>query len=269
MASPNVYPNPLSLTGPAIGSLSGQYFSGNVIWVDSTSTAASDANAGTEPELPKATWTSAYTAASAGDLIVCQPNHAETIAAANTLNTANVMTLGLGTGGSRAKFTSAVAGAMWTPNVAGLQFFNCYFPASTAATTARISVAAGGTDFRLQGCYFEAGTNDTTSCLTIAGARALVRDCDFAATASRPARAILMNAAVASCCFEDVSIDGSSYGWTSAAFGITTGAATLLTLQDVRLLNRSDFVVTVTGCSYRGFGVRSMDNTGSRVVIAA
>ena len=269
MASPNVYPNPFSLTGPAIAALAGGYMSGSVLWIDSTNASASDANAGTEPELPKLTWASAYTAAAAGDLIVAQPNHSEVIAAANTLNTANVMTLGLGTGNSRAKFTSNVAGVMWTPNVAGIQFFNCYFPASTAATTARISVAAGGTDCRIQGCYFEAGANDTTSCLTNAAPRLYVRDCDFVATASRPARAILMNAAAASCTFEDVSIDGSSYGWTSGAFGITTGAATLLTLQDVRLLNRSDFIVTITGCSYRMFGLRAMDNTGSRIVIAA
>jgi hypothetical protein len=269
MSSPNAYPNPFSLTGPAIAALSGNYVSGSVFWVDSTSANASDANAGTEPELPKATWTSAYAAAAGGDLIICQPNHNETIAAANTLNTANVMTVGLGIGTARAKFTSNVAGVMWTPNVAGLQFFNCYFPASIAATTARISVAAGGTDFELRGCYFECGVNDTTSALTIAGARAYIRDCDFAATASRPARAILMNAAVASCAFENVSIDGGSFGWTNGAFGITTGAATLLTLQDVRLLNRSDFVVTVTGCTYRCFGLRSMDNNGGRIVIAA
>jgi hypothetical protein len=269
LASPNTYPSAFSLTGPDITALAGNYMSGSVLWVDSTSASASDANAGTDPELPKLTWTSAYAAAAAGDLILCQPGHTEVIAAANTLNTANVATIGLGVGGTRAKFTSNVAGAMWTPNAAGLQFFNCYFPASTAATTARISVAAGGTDCLIRGSYFECGVNDTTSALTNAAARLCVRDCDFVATASRPARAILMNAAVASCCFEDVSIDGGAYGWTTAAFGITTGAATLLTLQNIRLLNRSDFVVTVTGCSYRGFGVRSMDNTGSRVVIAA
>jgi len=267
MASPNSYPAAFALTGPDILSDPVNWLSGSALWVDSAT--GNDANAGTEPELPKATWTSAYSVAAAGDLILCAAGHTETVSVANVLGVANVCTIGMGLGTQRARFTSAVAGVMWTPNVAGLQFFNCFFPASTAATTARISVAAGGTDCRIQGCYFEAGANDTTSCLTSAGARLNVRDTDFVATASRPARAILMNAAAASCCFENVSIDGGAFGWTSAAFGITTGAATLLTLQDVRLANKSDFVVTITGCSYRAFGLRAVDNTGSRIVIAA
>ncbi len=267
MASPNSYPSAFAPTGPDILSDPVNWLSGNVLWVDSAT--GSDANAGAEPELPKATWTSAYSVATAGDLILCAAGHTETVSVANVLGTANVCTIGMGLGTQRAKFTSAVAGVMWTPNVAGLQFFNCYFPASTAATTARISVAAGGTDCRIQGCYFECGANDTTSALTSAGARLYVRDTDFAATASRPGRAILMNAAAASCTFENVSIDGSSFGWSSPAFGITTGAATLLTLQDVRLANKSDFVATITGCTYRAFGLRATDQSGCRVVIAA
>lgn len=265
MASPNSYPAALAPLGPDILSDPVNWFSGGVLWVDSAT--GSDANAGTEPELPKATWTSAYSVAVSGDLILCAAAHTETISVANVLGTTNVCTIGMGLGTQRAKFTSAVAGAMWTPNVAGLQFFNCYFPASTAATTARIAVA--GTDCRIQGCYFEAGANDTTSCLTSAGARLTVRDTDFVATASRPARAILMNAAAASCTFENVSIDGSTFGWSSAAFGITTGAATLLTLQDVRLANKSDFVATITGCTYRAFGLRATDQSGCRIVWAA
>jgi hypothetical protein len=34
-------------------------------------------------------------------------------------------------------------------------------------------------------------------------------------------------------------------------------------------MNRSDFYVSVTGATYKMFGVRSVDNTGTRVVIAA
>ncbi len=268
MASPNVYPSAFAPDGPDILAEDGNYLSGSVIWVSSTSTAASDANAGTEPELPKATWVSAYSAASAGDLILLAENHAETIPAAQTLNTANVATIALGIGSAKARFTSAVAGVTITPNVAGLRFHNIYFPASTAATTARFSVASGGTDCLIRDCDFECGANDTTSTVTVAGARAFVRGCTFTATASRPGRAILVSGAVASCAFEDILIDGSSYGWVSPAFGITA-AATLLNLENVRLANRSDLVVTVTGTSYRGFGVRALDNTGCRVVIAA
>lgn len=268
MASPNVFPAALATAGPDIALYAAQYLSGSILWVDSTSTAASDANAGTEPELPKATWTSAYSVASAGDLIVVGASHVETISVANVLGTANVATIGLGLGSTRPRFTSAVAGAMWTANVAGLEFRNLYFPASTAATTARISIAAGGTDCTVANCYFEAGTNDGTSCVTVTGARARLRSCDFVVTASRPARGILVNGAVASCAFEDILLDGGAYGWASPAFGVTA-AATLMQLQNIRLANRSDLVITQTGTSYRMFGVRAIDNKGSRVVIAA
>lgn len=268
MASPNSWPAAFTLTGPTILSYVQNWMSGNVLWVDSTSPVASDAASGLEPERPKATWTSAYTAATAGDLITVAPNHVETISAANVLGTANVATICRGIGSTRARFTSAVAGVMWTANVAGLEFHNCYFPASTAATTARISIAAGGTDCLVRGSYFEAGVNDTTSCVTVTGARAFIRSCDFVTTASQPARGILVNGAVASCRFEDILLDGGSYGWSTAAFGITA-AATLINLENVRLANRSDFVTTSTGTSYRKFGLRAIDNTGSRVVIAA
>ncbi len=268
MASPNVWPAAFSLTGPDIALYGANYLSGSVLFVDSTSAVASDANAGTEPELPKLTWTSAYSVAAAGDLIICGAGHIETIAAANVLGTANVATIGLGLGSTRPKFTSAVAGAAWTANVAGLEFRNLYFPASTAATTARISIAAGGTDCTIANCDFDAGANDTTSCVTVTGARARLRSCGFTATASRPARAILVNGAVASCAFEDILIDGGAYGWTTAAFGVTA-AATLMQLQNIRLANRSDLVITSTGTSYRMYGVRALDNSGSRVVIAS
>lgn len=269
MASPNSYPAAFTLTGPTNLSYVGNWLSGSAFWVDSTATGASDANAGTEPELPKFTWTSAYAAASAGDVILVRPNHVETVSVSNTLGTANVRTYGLGIGAARPKFTSSVAGnPMWVANVAGLQFHSLYFPASTGASTARISIAAGGTDCVVRGSYFEAGANDTTSCVTVTGARANVRSCDFVTTASRPARAILVNGAVASCRFEDILIDGGSYGWSTGAFGITA-AATLLDFENVRLANKSDFIVTSTGTSYVGFGIRAIDSGGSRIIFAA
>jgi hypothetical protein len=34
-------------------------------------------------------------------------------------------------------------------------------------------------------------------------------------------------------------------------------------------MNRSDFYVSVTGATYKMFGVRAVDSTGCRIVIAA
>lgn len=267
MASPNVYPAAFRLLGPDIAALAGNYVSGSVLWVDSTSSAASDANAGTEPELPKATWTSAYTAAAANDLILCQPGHAEIISGAATLGTAGVTTISLGTGTQRARFTSAVAGAMWTITGAGTGFVNCYFPASTAATTSRINNSTG-TELWLNGCYFECGANDTTNTVVLAANSPRLEDCAFVATASRPARAVQITGAITDAILTRLSFDGGAFGWSSPALGVTA-AATRMLFQDITLANRSDFVTTVTASTYKFFGVRAIDNTGSRIVIAA
>ena len=44
---------------------------------------------------------------------------------------------------------------------------------------------------------------------------------------------------------------------------------TALYMQNVRLANFSDFVATTTGCTYRMLGVRPIDSTHCRIVIAA
>jgi hypothetical protein len=267
VSSPNVWPSAFALLGPDIVAQAGNYMSGSVFFVDSTSANASDANAGTEPEQPKATWTSAYTAASAGDLILCQPGHSEVISAGNTLSKIDIMTVGLGLGTLRPRFTSNVAGVMWTITGARTNFFSCYFPASTAATTARIAVTTG-TEFYLFDSYFEIGTNDTTNTVTIAANDAQIEDSFFVATGSRPARAVNLTGATSGFFMDGCVFDGGAFGWTSHAFdvnGVMTGGL----IHDIQLLNRSDFYITTSGCTYKAFGVRPMDQTGCRVVLAA
>lgn len=266
MASPNVYPAPFVTTGlgPDVLANVGNYVSGNIYWVSSLT--GNDANAGTEPELPKATLVSALTVATAGDTVLLASGHAEAISAAQTLSANDVAIIGMGVGTGRAQFTSNVAGVMLTVSGAHCSLWNCYFPASTAATTARI--ASTSTEFGLFGSYMALGSNDTTNGVTLAGNNPTLRDCDFVAVASRPARAINVTGAISGAWFEDVSVDGGAYGWTSAAFGITA-AATRMFFNNCRLANRSDFVATTTGTSYRAFGLRAIDNSGSRVVWAA
>lgn len=265
MSSPNVYPAAFSLTGPDITALVGGYFSGAVYWVSSAT--GNDANAGTEPELPKATLTNAIATGAAGDLVLIQPSHVETISVADTLSKAGMTIVGLGLGTTRPRLTSAVAGAMWTVTGAYTRLYNLYFPASTAATTARIAVTTGEAAL-VNGCYFECGTNDTTNCITVADNDVLIESSDFVATASRPARGVNVTGAVTGFRMKDVLFDGGAFGWSSKAFDVNA-AATRMFFENVRLANRSDFVITTTGTSYHGFGVRTVDNTGSRVVIAA
>ena len=270
MAGPTNYPNALAPTGPDFLALTGNYFSGNVRWVDSTNSNASDAaNTGLEPELPKATvfgaGTGAYAASTAGDLIVCGSSHAETISAAVTMGTADIMIVGLANGALRPKFTSAVAGVMLTITANRLYFFNCYFPASTAATTARINVNAG-TDFHLVTCQMDFGANDTTNGVTIAAGASNTEfeDTIFTAVASRPARAVQVTGAVNGLFFDGCVFDGGAFGWTSRAFeanAVVTGAI----VRDTVLLNRSDWMWTTVGSLYKCFGLRAGDNTGCRL----
>jgi hypothetical protein len=266
VASPNVYPAAFTTADPTLASYVGNYFSGAVLWVSSTHTAASDANAGTEPELPKATWTSAYDAASAGDVIIVAENHAETISAADTLATADVMTIGLGSGSSRPRFTSAVAGVMWTVSGAANVFANLYFPASTAATTSRIT--SSGSEIAIIDCGFECGANDTTTTVALGANNPRIEGCTFTATASRPGRGIRVTGAIVAPRFLDIAFDGASYGWANAAMSVESNA-TRVYAENVRLSGHSDVVFTTTGATYKLLGVRAMDNTGSRVVIAA
>lgn len=268
MASPNVYPAAFAALGPDITAQIGNYMSGNVLWVDSTSSNASDANSGLEPEQPKATWTSAWTAAAANDLILCQSGHSEVISVAAMLNKADIMTIGLGLGTLRPRFTSNVAAAaMWTVTAARNNFFNCYFPASTAASTARIAVTTG-TEAYVFNSLFECGSNDTVNTVTIAANDAQIEDTQFVAVASRPARAVQLTGATAGFFMDSCTFDGGAFGWTSRAFDVTATATGML-VHDVQLMNRSDFYVSITGCSYKLFGVRAMDSGGSRIVIAA
>lgn len=267
MASPNLYPAPFvaSGLGPDLLRNWGNYVSGSIYWLSSL--AGNDANAGTEPELPKATLVSVLGVASAGDTVLAVAGHSEVISAAQTLSTNDVAIIGMGVGTSRATFTSNVAaGVMLTVSGAHCSMWNCSFPAATAANTARLAIT--GSEFELSGSYMELGVNDTTNGVTLAGNNPTLRDCDFLAVSSRPARAINVTGAITGLYMEDVLVDGGAYGYSSAGIGITA-AATRMLFNDVRLANRADFVATTTGTSYRAFGLRAIDQTGSRIVIAA
>lgn len=261
-----MWPSEFHSSSPELASFVGNYFSGSILFVSSTHAAASDSNAGTEPELPKLTWTSAYDAASGGDVIVVAENHTETISSADSLATVNVTTVGLGSGSSKPRFTSAVAGAMWTLNASYQRFYNLYFPASTAATTARISTVNSNQTV-IQGCDFECGANDATTALLIRTDN-IIEGCTFTATASRPARAIRLTSTATSVVLRDVLVDGGAYGWSANAVSIEA-ALTLSQFENVRLANHSDIVFTTTGSSYRMFGVRPIDSTPCRITIAA
>ena len=74
MAGPAIYPGGLGGTGPAVATYSSDYFSAtsSVVWVNTSSSTASDANAGTDRYKPKATLASALSAVAAQGVIVIE-----------------------------------------------------------------------------------------------------------------------------------------------------------------------------------------------------
>lgn len=264
MASPNSYPNGLAGTGPTLATYTNDYFSGAVLWLDTVN--GNNANAGTDRELPVATLAQAYTNASAGDIIVIEAGSSESISSSQALAKAGLSIVGLGTGSSRPRYTAASTIDMFSITAAATRIHNLYFPASTAVATSRVKTAAAETE--IDSCYFECGTSDTACAVLVAtsGNSCRIIDTTCAVTASRPAVGVSVTGAVTDLRIKNLTLNGGSYGWSDYALKVS-GAATRMFITQLTLTNRSDFGVTVTGSSYKIFGV---DTSGTgRVVLTA
>jgi len=270
MASPNIYSGGLNLSGtvfaggPEILQLDPTYLSGGVQWVDTIS--GNNANAGTDPELPVATLAQAVTNSSANGVIVIGAGSSESLSGSQSVALAGLFIVGCGAGSSRPRYTCTGAVDLLAVSAAGVRIQNLYFPASTAAATARIAFTS--TNGLVRDCYFECGSSDTNRAVRVhTGANSTrIRGCTFAVTASRPAIGLEISAAVTDTEVESCIFSGGSYGWSDYAFKVSA-AATRIVINDVTLSNRSDFGATVTGTSYQLFGL-SNDGT-SRALITA
>ena len=250
--------------GPSLAQLAPSYFSGAVQWLDTTG-GGSNANAGTTPELPVATFAQAVTNSAANGVIVIGAGSQEALGSSQALSLAGLMVIGCGTGSARPRYTCSGAVDMFSVSAAGVRFRNLYFPASTGVSTSRIAFAAASG--RVKDCYFECGASDTVRALKVhTGANnTIISGTTFATTASRPAIGCEFSAAATDCELKDCIFDGGSFGWSDYALKITV-AATRLTLENVSMLRRSDYS-SVTATTYQLFGLSS-DGT-NRVVIAA
>lgn len=264
MASPVSWPAGLAGTGYELATVTNDYFSGSTQWLDTVN--GSNANAGTERELPVATLAQAVTNSAANGLIVIEAGSAESLSGSQSLSLAGLSILGLGTGASRPRYTCTGAVDMLSVTGAGTRIYNLYFPASTAVATSRIKTAAAETE--INGCYFECGASDTVAAIVIAtsGNNCKVINPTFAVTASRPAIGLSVTGAVTDLFVQGAVFNGGSYGWTDYAFKIS-GAATRVMVDGVTLAGRSDLGITVTGTTYKIFGV-NVSGSG-RVVITA
>lgn len=175
---------------------------GNIWWVGSTVTAASDAAGfGRNPDAPFATLVYAEAAAAAGDTIFVMPGHAETIgvtgAAAMTLNLAGLKVIGLGGRTLRPTFlidgfadtyVSVAAADIVLENLcfkaghaniafgfsvsaAGVEFRRCVFLENTAAENFLVTIqtTAAADDLLIEDCVFY-GVTQATECIELVGA---------------------------------------------------------------------------------------------------
>ncbi len=172
---------------------------GNLFWVDSEHPNALDAaTRGGNPSFPFATLDFAISdsriTANNGDKIFVMPGHAETLAAAITVDVAGLSIIGMGEGTARPTFTGNGVIDNMTITAANVVIENLYFNESTAAATANINV--GAANCQIRNCHFDLGTNDV-ECITVedAGDDLLVEGNTFIVTADGPDTAVEIEAA--------------------------------------------------------------------------
>lgn len=271
MASPNSYLSGLNLAGtvfangPSTLQFDGSVeFSGAIQWLDTID--GNDANAGSLPVLPVKTLAQAVTNSAANGIIVIGEGSAESLGSSQSLALANLSIFGCGVGSSRPRYTCTGTVDMFAVSGAGTWIENIYFPASTAAATDRIGLAAA--NCTVKDCYFECGASDTNRALRVhTGANSTrVDGCSFVTTALRPAIGLEVSAAVTDPVIVSCTFNGGSYGWTDYALKVSAGA-TRLRYTDLTFANHSNLGHTVTGTTYQIFGL-NMDGT-SNVLLTA
>lgn len=252
MASPILWPLGLAGTGVDSATVYPDLFSAATIWVNFTS--GSDANAGTEPELPVKTIAQAVTNAAAGSIIAIVAGNQETVAGTVTVNKAGVRFVGFGTGANRPQFIpTSGATALFNVTAVDVCFESIYFKAAaaTTGTGGRITCAVAGLE--VNSCQVDCGANDQEGILLAAGAdRFRIDSTTFTATASRPTRALGLSAAITGGKVINCTIDGSAFGWAGNAF--TCSSCVSLVAKNLTLAGNSD-VLGSTTTSYQFLGV--------------
>lgn len=166
---------------------------GNVFFVDSG--IGSNGNNGLSPEQPFATIDYAIGRCTAdnGDVIIVAAGHAETVSTVITCDIADVTIIGVGNGKNRPALTGAIVGDAITVTADDVTIANLYFPASSAAVTARINVAAA--NCVIKDCLFLCGANDLESItLTASAVNCTIEGNRFQVTAQGPDAAIEVEA---------------------------------------------------------------------------
>lgn len=142
---------PVLGSGPGIPSTTG-----NVFFVDSGATNASDGNAATGPGKPAATIEGAYDKCTAdnGDIVIVMPGHTENVTAAIAIDTAGIQIIGLGIGFTRPQVVFTGTAGSFTVSAANCRISNLVLVASIAAVVNGVIVHNTIQGFELDHCHF-------------------------------------------------------------------------------------------------------------------
>ena len=260
MATPTIWTAGLAGTGVDTATALPLICNAPVIWV---SASGNDANAGTDPELPLLTIAQAVTNASANSVIAIAAGYTASISA-QTVGTAGLRFVGFGTGVNRPRLTpTSGASAMFTVTAASVVFDSIYFgaAAATSGTAGRLTCNASG--LQVLNCQMDCGASDGRGIILTTGAdNARVENTVFTAVGLRPTQAITHGNAVTNAVYNNVTVDGSSFGWAGTAFN--PASATNLVIKNLTLAGNSDLIAAVT--SYQIFGVTT--SGASRVALS-
>jgi len=137
---------------------------GNIYFVDSGHTQASNGNPGTSPDLPLSTLNGAYDKVTAnnGDVIYLMPGHAENTSAAGsqTCDIAGVKVIGVGHGAARPTFTWTATAGTFEVDAASTYIENVLFLSSISAVVVGVNVDADDATFVNCEWNFDASGDD-------------------------------------------------------------------------------------------------------------
>jgi hypothetical protein len=259
VASMIVWSGGLAGSGIDAATLSPVIVSSSVIWLDNVN--GNDANAGTAPENPKKTLSSAITAASAtGTIIAVASGSNETIVGTVTINKA-VKIVAFGSGSTAGGFTQSASSAnMLSVTTDDVSFEGVYFRSAASGSSSNPKVTTGNKGLEFLSCTWDLGTTDGAGIVFTVGADYFrVQDCAFnrigafAGGAGTTPKAINISGAAIAGKIINTSFNGGSFGWQDGAAIDLTGAPVRLYMKNVTLSGKSD--VSGTSPSYVIIGV--------------
>jgi len=245
----------LNIAGLKIPMIGDHLVTGNVYFLDSGATGASDSNDGLRPDRGHALATldgaNDKCTASNGDFIVVMPGHAETTTAI-ALDTAGVTIIGVGHGADIPTLTAtAAASDLVDVSAASVWIENIKFVGAASAVTALLDCAAAADNITIKSCEFAnaAAPVDTITIAPTCNTGTII-DCLFRPTAANIANCILFeqNAAGVSQVNANWTIKNCVFNMTDSAgcddgcivVSTSSGGVTGILVQDCTFLGLAD-----------------------------